>query len=67
MQSTGSRNAVEEFSEGIHRLISDVNASVVEIVAEGFGAPEESSGGRTSVVGRQRREGIGVVVPRTAT
>jgi hypothetical protein len=60
--SAGSRSALEEFSATIQRLIADVNTAVVEVVAEGFGEPEDGAGGKTNAVSRQTREGTGVMV-----
>ncbi len=56
------RSPLDEFSETVQRLIVDVNAAVVEIVAESFGAPEDTPGGKANAVGRQTREGTGVLV-----
>src|ERR1700675_4477783 len=56
------RNPLDDFSQTVQRLISDVSPAVVAVVVQSFGQIEGESDGKTAAVGRQTREGTGVLV-----
>jgi serine protease Do len=58
----GAKNALDDFSQTVQRLINDVSPAVVAVAVQSFGRSEDVSGGQTNVVGHQTREGTGVLV-----
>ena len=54
------RNAIDEFSDTVERLIRQVNPTVIEIITEGFGGVEDEANGGTNVVARRTSLGTGV-------
>src|SRR5262245_11113132 len=59
---TARFRVLDEFSDSVQRLLTDVNPAVVDIVSEGLGEPEESTPGKANALSRQTREGTGVIV-----
>jgi serine protease Do len=59
---TARFSALDEFSDSVQRLLTDVNPAVVDIVSESLGEPEESTPGKANALSRQTREGTGVIV-----
>ena len=58
----GRFGALDEFSENVQHLLTDVNPAVVDIVAESLGEPEDDEKGKTTALSRQTHEGTGVIV-----
>ncbi len=55
-------DSLREMSASLERLSRRVSRSVVEIFSSGFALSEESDGGKTAVITRQRATGSGVVL-----
>ena len=56
------RNAIDEFSDTVERLIRQVNPAVLEIVTEGFGGVDDQASSGTNVVASRTSLGTGVFV-----
>jgi serine protease Do len=61
-RSAGPRNSLDDFSQAVQRLISDVSPAVVDVVVQSFGRLADESSGKANTVSHQTREATGVLV-----
>ena len=62
-QTNQSPDALHQLSSSVEELVKRVSPSVVQVLATGFGATQESEGSETAlVIGRLRSIGSGVIV-----
>jgi len=53
---------LHQFNSAVRKLVSQVEPSVVQVLATGYGPIESSSGNSSSLVGMQQKIGSGVII-----